>query len=449
MSPANLNDANSRWQALLAVTVVDTQPPDMLGMSGTWLAEDIWHHRPRHELEVRLPEAPVERIAELLPETVADPDEVLRAIVQTVAERSLAKGARDWETARDAIVARLGRGIGSVVLGGVVSSAVDPEGFASAVRLGAHAVAGHLEPSIDKAATDLAHRHDLPGYRFSEDSWWTEDFLATKEDQDRGAELMEELEARGSWPWLALVVGVPASGPAIEAATIAAAQALLGALVMLDQPPGRFWLEPVPWIAGGLGPAVDPRCPGDESREFAISIDPQHLDAQCRRLDNAESTIEGAPARVIDLAAHANGPAGGLLTAVLDSSLGFEGRPEALAKACRLVWLAAASETADTSFALARAAATELLSGEAPQAVSKAERGARWRLDNDEIWPEGQPLVPLPDVASWHAQIGEATSFLDSTPAAPSWSFQGSGQAAVALGVVQALFFAEAVSSDG
>jgi hypothetical protein len=450
MSPPNSDQPHSGWQALLDAAVADSDPPDSLGMIGTWRSEDIWHFRPEQLIEVRVPREPVERLAaEVLDGDVVGIPEVERAIVRIAGEMTLAGPRGDWTTARTLISALLGRGVGAVALGGVISTAVGANGAASPLRLGNNVVVGHLDPSIDEAVSDLAVRHGLPGFRFSDASWWTEDFLDAKEDVGVGAEKMEELEADESWPWLGLVVAAPASGAAIEVAAIAAAQALLGALVLLDQPPGQFWNEPVPWIAGGIGPAVDPCFPGRESREFAVSIDPQHVDGLTRRLDNAESALEGAPARVIDIAAHAKGPGASLLTAVLNSSLTFDGRSEALAKACRLAWLAAASETPDTSFSLARSAARLLAADGSAQVIEQAQRGTNWRLSNIDDWPAGQPYAPPSDVPGWHESITDATNLLEAQIQRPSWGSQASGQAALALGVVQALFFAHGADSDG
>ncbi|HST68176.1 MAG TPA: hypothetical protein VLI94_00790 [Solirubrobacterales bacterium] len=344
--------------------------------------------------------------------------------------------------------ARAGWGVAALALGGIFSSERDADGAAAALTLGEHAITGHLDPSIDDAAADLARRHGLAGFRFSGDSWWTEHYLDGKEDPGVGQERLDALAEAESWPWLSLVVAAPAGGAASEMAAIETGQALLGALVLLDQAPGTGWGEAVPWIAGAVGPAGDPRWPGDRRCDWTMPIQPQHVDAGTRVLDNAESQLGEAPDRVIDLAGHARGPAAELLAAVVDSSL-LDGGPEAvesprLAAACRLAWLAAAAGTATNRWSLARAAVEMLVDGEDRDLLLLAQDGTGWRLARAAEWPEQEGFGADADFDSWLEGLSGAATGMTESLASPSWGTEAARQSAQALGLVQALLFCRA-----
>lgn len=444
MRPSTQEDLEKDWRTLLEGACLDDRPPDRLGMTGIWAEEDGWHFRPPDGLEVRVPVlGAFERLrTDLVRTVIVGRHEADRAIVLGVAEAKISGQTPGWSSARSEITSRLNSGVATVALGGIISSEVDADGFAAPLGLGENTIAGHLDPSIDQAAADLARRHGLPGYRFGDDSWWTEDFLSAKEDLGAGAEQMEEMTEAESWPWLAVLVAVPASGAASEVAAVAAAQALLGALVLLDQPPGAGWGGAVPWIAGGLGPAGDPRWPGDESYDWLLPIAPQHVDAMTRRLDNAESEFGTAPARVIDLAAHAKGPARELIVAVLDSSLVGEGENEKLARACRLAWLGSATETASTRWTLARSACCELLCSAGSHysdLVALATDGASWRRENDRAWPTGNPYTPDGDLEAWEEGLVDSAGVAELP--SPSWGEKAAIRAGAALDLMQACFF--------
>ena len=442
MSGPNLDDLSKSWQALLESATVDRRPPDRLGMTGIWAEEDGWHFRPKHEIEVRVPAgATLERLREgLARASLVGTTEVDRAIVLGIGTAKLSGQAPDWLQVEGEIQCRLSCGVATVALGGIRSSETDADGLAAPLLLGDYAVAGHLDPSLDHAAGDLARRHGLPGYRFGDDSWWTEDFLGAKEDPTVGQEHLDEVMAAESWPWLAILVATPASGVASEAAAIAAAQALLGALILLDQPPGAAWIGAVPWIAGGLGPAGEPRWPGDESCDWVLPIDPQHVDGMARRLDNAENELGSAPARVLDLATHARGPGGGLLVAVIESSLCVSGASEHLARGCRLAWLASATDTASTRWALARGACSEICSagGEQHDPPALARTGGAWRRESEACWPAGNPYGPDGNLVSWEEGLADAAGQADLP--SPSWGGHASRQAHSALDLAQACF---------
>ena len=450
MSDPNLDQLEDEWQALLASATVDKDPEWTFGMIGIWQEEDGWHYRPGRRPEVRMPaESPS---LEMLRESIrasprAGEHEVERAIFLAVSQARLGTEIAGWHEARQIIEERLSWGVAALALGGVRSSESDAKGAATPLGLGGHAVAGHLDPSIDQAAADLARRHGLPGFRFSGDSWWTEDYLGAKEDPLVGQEHLDQIAEAESWPWLSLVVAVPASGAAAEGGAIATGQALLGALTLLDQSPGTGWAEPVPWIAGGHGPAADPRWPGDEGRDWTLPIAPQHVDAATRRLDNAENDIGNAPARVIDLAAHVHGPSGGLLTAVVDSSLRVsetDTTGESLAATCRLAWLAAATETASTRWSLARSAGRMLVPTDDGVLASLAQEGAEWRRHRAPDWPERDGFGPEPDLDAWCAGMPEMVAGLSAGLTTPSWGAEATVQSGHALELVQALLFAHA-----
>jgi len=419
-------------------------------MIGIWQEEDGWHYRSDEKCEVRLPAAspPLKRLRDSFQDMAgADEHEVERVIVFTLGRVMLGAEPADGADVKQVIAETLSWGVAALALGGVRSSESDSRGAASPLALGEHAIAGHLDPSIDPAAANLARRHGLAGFRFSGDSWWTEDYLGAKEDPGAGQEQLEQIVEAESWPWLSLVVAVPASGAASEIGAIATGQALLGALVLLDQAPGTGWGQPVPWIAGGLSPAGEPRWPGDQSCDWTFPIQPQHVDATTRRLDNAENDIGDAPARLIDLAAHVRGPAGELLKAVVDSSV-FDGRDDAprnghLADACRLAWLAAASETASTCWSLARSA-SEFLAPDDGALLALAQEGAEWRCRQEADWPERNGYGPDPNPDRWIAGLSETTDGLAGGLAVPSWGIEAARQSSRALGLAQALLFGHA-----
>jgi hypothetical protein len=442
MSEPNLDQSEADWQELLCAAVVDPSPPDRLGMIGTWAeAEDGWHHRRGSGVEVRVPSGPaLGRLAEELAAGISPAaEEAERAIAAMVGRVRLSGEKTTWAAARELVRARLTHAVGAVALGGVRSAASHAEG-AAALAIGEHVLVGHLDDGIHDAVAAFARRHGLPGYRITEDSWWAE-YLYYEEEAD-AHERMEGLEAEGSWPWLGLFCATRASGGYAEEATVATAQALLGALVLLDEPPGAGHLETVPFIAGGLGPAMDTRSPGDRERDYTLPIAAQHLDAMSRRLDNAEVTPRWRPSRVIEISRHVHGPAGPLLVDVVESSLGHPGASgERLARAARLAWLAFATETASTASALVRAALAELAADASEEELrERAEAGMAWRLAQDAAWPPGERAAPRPEFEGGPS-TSEAVAAMGEEQAEPSWGAEGAAQAGAVLAVLQAVFF--------
>jgi hypothetical protein len=148
-----------------------------------------------------------------------------------------------------------------VPLGGIYSSAPDP------IRLGDRVVVGHVSREMERAIGDLARSYssDLSGFRFTDEAWWTEEFLAAEADKSIAEEL-EEQEADGrSWQPLAVAVAVEGvGGPATYIATVAA-EALVGAALALGDPEHLTWVAP-PWVLGKATFAGSPRSPmfGDD-----------------------------------------------------------------------------------------------------------------------------------------------------------------------------------------
>jgi hypothetical protein len=189
--------------------------------------------------------------------------------------------SRDTEVTVGTVVQRLRTYVASSVvvvpLGGMYSSARDP------LRLGDRLVVGHVSRETEGAIAKLArmYSHELAGFRFTDEAWWTEDFLAAEEDESV-AEAIEEEEADGqSWQPLVVAVGVDGiGGPATYIATFAA-EALIGAALALGDPKDLAWVAP-PWVLGRATFAENPRSPvfGDDlllpTAVLAVDSRPRH-----------------------------------------------------------------------------------------------------------------------------------------------------------------------------
>lgn len=331
---------------------------------------------------------------------------------------------------RDVTWARTGEEIGraltsSVVVvpaGGVYCSHVDDDGNAMPVELGASVLAGHLDAAMSDVIAGFARHHGHVGFRFTDESWWTEDLLGAREDPEIAGEILEGQIRGGSWPWMVFACRLPASGPVAELGAVAVTEAILGALVLLDHPPASYWHDTLPWIPGGLTLVEHPREPAAFATDNVLPIRPQIVDGRHRRLDNADSETSGRFPAEIDLGAHADGPASRFIAAVADGACGAPTcpkQPELLASACRLAWHAVASQSADVRIALVDAALLQLLSANAESPSSHAtayealcEAGTRWRAEEAGRWPPSGSLPgdePL-DLSAWRARLSDESS---------------------------------------
>jgi hypothetical protein len=333
-----------------------------------------------------------------------------------------------------------------VAVGGVyVGSAAADDGCV-AVQLGPDALAVHLDETAEAEIAALARSHGLLGFRFSMDSWWAEDVIAGREDPQVGAELIESYDDE-SWPWLAIASVLPAAGPAAEGGCCAVAIALLGALILLDHPPADPWCGAVPWIAGSLTFTADPRCAG--GRDTNLDICPQRVDASVRKLDMAESTeMIGRFGAAIDIAAHAVGPAGELLAAVVASARrdGSEGTSEAgaIGRACALAWHAVAAEAGAARALISSSLIEQLVlasqaEGHARSLAELVEAGGRWRTDEDGIWPQGQRWIRNPDLEQFFAKLAaDAVQHDDLLPLGGGWCASEAAASSRLLDIAQA-----------
>jgi hypothetical protein len=317
--------------------------------------------------------------------------ELQREIVRQAALDELSNRQQDrgWTEVGKLIARQMTRGVVAVPVGGVKSSVVDGTGNARPVRLGTYVVAGHLDESLERCVDDLAKRHELVGFRFSDDSWWTEDFMAAKEDPQVGVEILEGYAESDSWPWFVIASTVSSSGSAAEVGGVLNAEALMGALVLFDHPPGQYWTEATPWIPGHGTPT-------DGTSDDAMpSAEPQVVDGRAIHLQTAVSVPSlGSRRCELDAGMHMTGIGCDLLgTIVLP-----QGTAEPVAVACRLALHAAATWSPEARHSLA-ASAVRILLGE----IDRRDRasayddivsdGFEWRAAGDTKWPPHSPYA--------------------------------------------------------
>lgn len=304
------------------------------------------------------------------------------------------------------ITDQMTRAVVAVPIGGMRSSAVDGAGNARPVRLGAHIVAGHLDDSLECCVDDLAKRHELVGFRFSDDSWWTEDLMAAKEDPQAGAEILESYAGSASWPWFVIASAVSGSGSAAEIAGILNAEALSGALVLLDHPPGQFWTEETPWIPGH---GVQAELPADTTSDDSLpATQPQVVDGRAMHLQTAISAPSLGPSHSdLDAGMHMAGIGRDLLGAIVSPAT----TAQPVAVSCRLALHAANTWSPEARHSLAASAIRILLSEfDDPDRASEYDTvvsdGVKWRAANDAEWPSHSSYVEYtlqPD--DWKASL--------------------------------------------
>lgn len=454
MSALNVEETERAWQELLAETVLDERPPDRLGFTGVQVGEREWAVRFNQDLEARVPRA--EATSVLLGDleaaglgTVVDPYEVEQELARRAATEVRHGRLPSWDSARAEIDSALRRAVVAVAVGGVYVGQVAEDLGGAAVRLGPDALAVHLDETAEAEIAALARSHGLLGFRFSLDSWWAEDVLAVREDPQIGEELMEDY-GEDSWPWLAIASVVPAAGPAAVAGGCAVATALLGALILLDHPPGDPWCGAVPWIAGGLTFAANHRCAG--GRGTNMGTHPQRVDAGVRNLDVAESTEAiGRYGAAIDIAAHAAGPAGGLLAAVVASARSDCGAEPAqvgaIGRASQLAWHAAAAEPGAARAHISQALLGQLLEagsegGDAGGLADLVAAGGRWRTEAEASWSQDRRWVSDLDLGEHFAALVEAAaSPADLLPRGGGWCAVEAAGSNRLLDLAQAAFF--------
>lgn len=321
--------------------------------------------------------------------------ELQREILRQAALDELSHGRQDrgWPEVVELITDQMTRAVVAVPIGGMRSSAVDGAGNARPVRLGAHIVAGHLDDSLERCVDDLAKRHELVGFRFSDDSWWTEDLMAAKEDPQAGAEILEGYADSESWPRFVIASAVSSSGSAAEITGVLNAEALIGALVLLDHPPGRFWTEETPWIPGH---GVQAELPADTTSDDSLpATQPQVVDGRAMHLQTAISAPSlGSSRSELDAGIHMTGIGRDLLGAIVSPAR----RTQPLAVSCRLALHAAKTWSPEARHSLAASAIRILFSEfDDPDRASEYDTvvsdGVKWRVANDAEWPSHSPYV--------------------------------------------------------
>ena len=355
----------------------------------------------------------------------------------------------DWGPVRDTVITVLTQAVVVVPAGGLYSGGLEEDEGAGIAEVGEHVIAGHLDDAFARGVERFARSNGLPGFRFTNDSWWAEDLVDALSDPGIGPEILEGYETNGSWPWFVFACSVPAVGDAADAAAAAVARALLGALVLFDHLPGYYWSEVVPWLPGELASVEDPRTPSTFDSDNLISLAPQRMDRQSRRLEHAESSEGGRFPCEIDAWQHFTGVAGPFFTAVAEDALTGTFGGTGLSDACRFAWHAAASNDPDVRLALVSAAARLVLAGRGREATDAlfsrlTQAGLAWRLRLEDQWPKNQRSLLGTEwsrdvwagrLLSWEAIQRPSTSY------APSWGARSAEVSHRALHSLQALTF--------
>jgi hypothetical protein len=382
--------ANEAWEEL--TRAAHRREPEDVDMFGPWPDNDgeDWTVRVDNDrlavfdgiarpLGVLLHDARLRLVRERVVEL-----EIRREIVRQAAiDLLFSRQGRSWTEVVSLVASQLTKAVVAVPVGGVYSTAVDSEGYGCPSPVGPSAVVGHLDVSLESAIDALARQQGLVGFRFSDDSWWTEELIAGKNDPQIGQEILESYADGASWPWLVLATTVLNSGLAAELQAVLNTEAFIGALVLLAHLPGEYWHEGLPWIPADQSRAQYRRPPtlGD--------VEPQIVDGRAIHLQTATTeSVLGTPPAELNASWYITGPARELLVRVIDP----DAVNEALAAGCRLALHAAGTWSPEPSELLAAAAAARfsehLTSSKSEAAYDAAiQRGMEWRLAHDAQWP--------------------------------------------------------------
>lgn len=371
--------AGTAWDSLRAAAT--ERPSRFLDMFGVWESEEDGGWCVRDDQDRVVVFGSVDDALDVLVDALERRFElsdrigdfaVRREVLRQAALEHLGRRAqRQWETVARSMAAEMTNALVAVPVRGVFSSVCDHDGAAAPIRSG-RLLAGYLDEELEAAASQLAREYGLVGFRFSSASWWTEDLMTAKEDEQIGQELLEAYADDGTHPPFVIVVHVDASGPAAELQAVLCAEAVLGALVLLDHSPGDWWPSGGPSILGM----------SEVGAEGAAGAAPQVVDGRAIRDDSARNEIEFEPvATGIDAGAHLAGPGQALLDHLVDD--------EPLAACCRLALHAAATWSPEPRYASAAAAVRILLQNveRAADYDDDINDGARWRAEHDSEWP--------------------------------------------------------------
>lgn len=441
------DQCDGRWGQLLDAFVPDDTEEWFFGYMGSVIIGDSWRVRTESRKILRLPRSDASLLA--LTEEIGasgladlvDPFDVERELIRHAASAAATKagGVISWAEARDSIRRSLSLGVAAVAVGGVVATPLNPADPAEIVEIGPRSVAGHLDTGLERAVAQLARRSGLPGFSFSDESWWTEEFMGAKEDEDLVPEILDGYADNGGWPWLVIATSVPASGYAAEAAARFVVESLLGALCLLDHVPGTSWFEAPPWIAGGLTLMENPRDPSDRGGDGTLPVAAQRVDARLYHLESADSDERSGPrSTAIDLGAHLRGPAAGLLARVAEEARNTE-TPAPIANACNLAWHAVASRSSVVRSALTQKALSLVTAEDPRDAESLTATGKAWREQVDSAWPRPRAYFEEPDFDDWATEDAKRISYGSLTGGEdPAWSIRAIAESLGSLDHLQA-----------
>ena len=273
--------------------------------------------------------------------------------------------------------------------------------------------------------------------------------MAAKEDPQAGVEILESYAGSACWPWFVIASAVSSSGSAAEIAGVLNAEALIGALVLLDHPPGQFWTEETPWIPGH---GVQAELPADTASDDSLpATQPQVVDGRAMHLQTAISEPSLGPSRSeLDAGMHMTGVGRDLLGAIVSPAT----TTQPVAVSCRLALHAANTWSPEARHSLAASAIRILLSEfDDPDKASEYDTvvsdGVKWRAANDAKWPSHRPYVEYtlqPD--QWKASLPSyehLVAALDLRPRNTDMN-QRALDGHVLLNAVQAILFGRAAA---
>lgn len=202
------------------------------------------------------------------------------------------------------------------------------------VSIGDRVIIGSVDEATELAISEMSQNLIGHSFHFSDDAWWTENYLALKADPNLLEDGEEGLELGVGV--IACVVDAVDYVAAVRARE--AAEGILGAFWLVDDAERR-WRAMPPWLIGTPTRAEDPREPalGDD---IALPLVGLQVDTLTRRV--TDMSFE-TPTSAIDVATIMSGPHHGLieLVASVETSTNFNVTiARRVSAACRLLRLA-------------------------------------------------------------------------------------------------------------
>lgn len=232
----------------------------------------------------------------------------------------------------EALIARLTRytskSVIVVPLGGIYSSAPGP------IPISTHALVGHVSRSTELAIAELSMLAGLDGFRFTDEAWWTEDFLAAEEDGYFAEELAAREQEEGLWQPLVLAIALDCVGSLAGALGLQLAEAFLGAAMLLEDD-SRQHFSVSPWVLGSYSVSEASRYP-TLGEDGVLGVKPLQVDSLPMRTYKSVSSLGDQFILDIDLAPLAKSSQGQLLSTVTKiSPNGHSTGSNATTMACR------------------------------------------------------------------------------------------------------------------